>query len=274
MFGNAPRAVWERWTEVDDQGRIPLSCRCLLLQYNDKNILFETGIGAFFEPKLAERFGVQNPTEHMLIKNLQQAGLSPGDIDYVILSHLHFDHAGGLLPTYDQLQSGVTGLVFPNAKVVVGEEAWQRSIHPHPRDRASFIPELTKRLQDNPQLVVIKPGESAPEDLHPVVQFIYSHGHTPGQMHSLITGSEHRVLFAGDLIPGTAWVHLPITMGYDRFPEQLIDEKAKLYQENLDKDLYLYFTHDPKWAMGLLNKNDKGHFQTQDLKESLKQYQL
>ncbi|MCJ8278088.1 MAG: MBL fold metallo-hydrolase, partial [Bdellovibrionales bacterium] len=91
MFGNAPRAVWEKWTSVDDLGRIPLACRCLLIETDQYKILCETGIGAFFEPKLAERFGVESPDQHQLLNNLKTLGIEQEDIDFVILSHLHFD---------------------------------------------------------------------------------------------------------------------------------------------------------------------------------------
>ncbi len=273
MFGNAPRAIWEKWTLPDKLGRIPLSCRCLLLEWNNKKILFETGIGAFFEPKLADRFGVQDSQSHILIENLNKMNLDAGDIDFVVLSHLHFDHAGGLLPKYSDLENGKQGLSFPNAQIVIGEEAWKRALQPHPRDRASFIPELNKRLQESKKLVIIS-DELAPKELRPHISFTYSHGHTPGQMHSLIHGEKETVIFAGDLIPGVAWVHLPITMGYDRFPEKLIDEKELLYQNFQDKDLSLYFTHDPDWAMGRLTLNEKGHYVAQDLKKELKSYTL
>ena len=106
MFGNVPRALWERWTEVDNSGRIPLACRCLLVEYNDIKILCETGIGAFFEPKMATRFGVQNYEQNELLVSLEQLGHKAEDIDFVILSHLHFDHAGGLMPTYQEIQNG------------------------------------------------------------------------------------------------------------------------------------------------------------------------
>src|SRR4051812_44570609 len=94
MFGNAPRLVWERWIKPDDRGRIPLACRAMLIELDNKKILCETGIGAFFEPKLAERFGVETPSKHMLLENLKKLNVNPEDIDEVILSHLHFDHAG------------------------------------------------------------------------------------------------------------------------------------------------------------------------------------
>ena len=93
MFGNAPRAMWERWTTVDGENRIDLACRALLASpLNGKTVLFETGIGAFFEPKLRERYGVQE-ADHVLLDSLRAAGFSHEDIDVVVLSHLHFDHA-------------------------------------------------------------------------------------------------------------------------------------------------------------------------------------
>jgi glyoxylase-like metal-dependent hydrolase (beta-lactamase superfamily II) len=97
MFGNAPRAMWSQWLPPDEQNRVPLACRTLLASpLNGKTVLFETGIGAFFEPKMRERFGVVED-RHVLLDSLAEAGFSHEDIDVVVLSHLHFDHAGGLL---------------------------------------------------------------------------------------------------------------------------------------------------------------------------------
>src|SRR5690606_15761600 len=87
MFGNVPRALWQQWVEVDDQHRIELACRCMLVEIGERKILCETGIGKFFEPKLAARFGVTQP-DHVLLASLQEVGLTPEEIDYVILSHL------------------------------------------------------------------------------------------------------------------------------------------------------------------------------------------
>src|SRR5690348_10834848 len=96
MFGHVPKAVWSKWITPDEKNRIPLVCRALLIQEENKNILLETGVGAFFDPSLRDRYGVEEP-HHVLLDSLKQAGLSDSDIDIVILSHLHFDHAGGLL---------------------------------------------------------------------------------------------------------------------------------------------------------------------------------
>src|SRR5690348_5131665 len=102
MFGNAPTALWSRWIAPDEQNRIPLACRCMLASgLAGKNVLFETGIGAFFEPKLRERYGVVED-RHVLLESLREVGLSHDDIDVVVLSHLHFDHPGGLLAEWKE----------------------------------------------------------------------------------------------------------------------------------------------------------------------------
>ena len=127
MFGNAPRALWQKWVSPDERNRIPLACRALLIEDGDRRILFETGIGAFFPPQLRDRFGVQEE-RHILLDNLQKAGVSHEDIDCVVLSHLHFDHAGGLLSAYEP--DAPMRLLFPKARFVVSRDAWQRAIHP------------------------------------------------------------------------------------------------------------------------------------------------
>jgi glyoxylase-like metal-dependent hydrolase (beta-lactamase superfamily II) len=137
MFGNAPRAMWEKWIAPDAANRIPLACRCLLVRDRGRTILFETGIGAFFAPTMRERYGVVEGW-HVLLDHLKRLGVQPEDVDVIVLSHLHFDHAGGALTAW---QEGVApALAFPRAHWVVGARAWDRAVAPTPADRASFIP--------------------------------------------------------------------------------------------------------------------------------------
>ncbi len=255
MFGNAPRALWQKWVQPDELNRILLACRALLVEDGDRRILFETGIGAFFPPQLRDRFGVQEE-RHVLLDNLRKVGFGDEDIDCVVLSHLHFDHAGGLLKAYDPEEP--MQLLFPNATFVVSREAWQRAKHPHARDRKSFIPELPSLLEESGRLEVVNGHRS--ETLGRDYKLWLSDGHTPGLMLTELPGDDGPMVFAADLIPGRAWVHLPITMGYDRFPEQLIDEKNDLLMHLLERGGRLYFTHDHEVAVGRLARDDKGRF--------------
>lgn len=258
MFGNAPRVVWEKWLPPDAVGRIELACRSMLVEIGGMKILCEAGIGAFFEPKLAERYGVQNGDRHMLLEGLNSLGIGEGDIDYVVLSHLHFDHAGGILPSFAELQKTPNRLLFPKAQFVVGDSAFNRSQHPHQRDRASFIPGLSEKLIASGRLKVVS-GKDFPDPIiGKVISFCYTDGHTPGQMHVKVRGEKTSILFCGDLVPGTHWLHLPITMGYDRFPEKLIDEKVDLIGEACVNDWLLFFTHDPNFAAAKCKRSDGG----------------
>jgi glyoxylase-like metal-dependent hydrolase (beta-lactamase superfamily II) len=273
MFGNVPKGMWEKWVAPDADNRIPLACRALLVDGLDgKTVLFETGIGAFFEPKLKERFGVVEP-EHVLLDSLAKAGFAHDDIDTVVLSHLHFDHAGGLLAAWQEGKP--PSLLFPNARYIVGRRCWERALHPHPRDRASFIPELQPLLESSGRLELVDNAHSF--TLGKNVHFSFSDGHTPGLMLAEVApgrspsaaeamdGRERLgVVFCADLIPGRPWVHLPVTMGYDRAPEMLIDEKRAFLEDKLARGVRLFFTHDVGCALARVTRDDKGRFGTAD----------
>ena len=265
MFGNAPREMWRKWIPADELNRIPLACRALLATpLNGRTVLFETGIGSFFEPKLRERYGVQED-RHVLLDSLHEAGFGHEDIDVVVLSHLHFDHAGGLLSPW--VEGEAPTLLFPNATYVVSRGCWERALDPHPRDRASFIPGLTDLLEASGRLEIVDGAHS--RALGDAVRFHYSHGHTPGLMLAEIIGPEHvdgdahgGVVFCADLIPGRPWVHVPITMGYDRNAELLIDEKRDFLDDMRARNVHLFFTHDPECALAQVTRDGKGRFGT------------
>ena len=253
MYGNVPRALWAQWTPPDAENRIELACRCLFVEdLGGKSVLLETGIGAFFEPKLRARYGVLE-TEHVLLRSLAERGHSHEDIHIVVLSHLHFDHAGGLLAEHREGRK--PELLFPNARYVVGRRAWERAQRPHPRDRASFIPELVELLEHSGRLELVE-GEHA-ACLDDLVRFSYSEGHTPGLMHAEL-GGDGGVVFCSDLIPGRPWVHLPVTMGYDRYPEQLIDEKRAFLDDKIARGVRLFFTHDLGCALASPKRDERG----------------
>lgn len=272
MFGNAPRTMWTRWATPDERNRIPLATRALLASpLAGRNVLFESGVGAFFDPQMRDRFGVQE-AGHVLLDGLRAAGFGHEDIDVVVLSHLHFDHAGGLLAPW---QEGVApSLLFPNATFVVGESHWQRARHPHARDRASFIPELPALLEASGRLELVS-GERTPA-LGDAVRFHYSDGHTPGMMLAEILGPDMRdgaphggVVYCADLVPGVPWVHVPITMGFDRCAETLVDEKRAFLADMHARDVHLFFTHDPHCALARVACDERGKYSATGLTASL-----
>ncbi len=287
MFGSIPRALWSRWITPDARHRIPLATRCLLIEERPtptprdgsnaaaptRRILLETGIGAFFEPRLRERFGVVE-ADHRLLAELAALGLSDADIDVVVLSHLHFDHAGGLLAPWRE--GAEPTLLFPRARFVVGAAAWERARSPHPRDRASFIPSIQQLLTESGRLEVVSDETSV--TLGPAYRLHRSDGHTPGQLLTEVPGgalgadgsTAPPLLFAGDLIPGRWWVHLPVTMGYDRAPEALIDEKAAILGDLVARGGHIFFTHDPDIATAKVTRDARGRFGTTAHRELLR----
>jgi glyoxylase-like metal-dependent hydrolase (beta-lactamase superfamily II) len=270
MYGNVPRTMWAPWSPPDGENRIELACRTFLIEDlgRDLRILLEAGIGVFFHPKKLARFGVIEPggpglegvaegrPEHVLLKNLAALGVAPDAIDVVVLSHLHFDHAGGLLTPYRA--EGSYELVFPHARVLVGRRHWERAKVPHQRDRVSFVPELLRLLEESGRLELVD-GESSPT-LGDDFSFTFSDGHTPGLMLTELRGGSRAVVFCGDLIPGCPWIHVPVTMGYDRFPELLVDEKEQLLRRCVALRTRLLFTHDPSCAMCRVEIDERGRF--------------
>jgi glyoxylase-like metal-dependent hydrolase (beta-lactamase superfamily II) len=262
MFGNAPRALWQRWIEADSRHRIELACRAFLIHdlKEDRRILLEAGVGFSFEPKLRDRFGVEVPNDgdpHLLLANLKALGVASHQIDQIVISHLHFDHAGGLLSTW--CEDAPAQLVFENAEFIVGQKAWERARAPHLRDKASFLPHLNDLLEASGRLRLVE-AQDAAEVLGTDFGFHLSDGHTPGMLLTELKRDGQGALFCGDLVPGAPWVHLPITMGYDRFPEGVIDEKKILVGRAQQQGIWLLFAHDPDVTACRVGLDQRGRY--------------
>lgn len=254
MFGNAPRELWRRWVEPDEHNRIALATRALLVQERSgRNVLFEAGVGAFFDPASRERYGVVEE-RHVLLDGLAALGVDAADIDVVVLSHLHFDHAGGVMTAWEAQRP--PALVFPGAAYVVSRAAWERASAPTPRDRASFVPELPGLLEATGRVELVDDDTSS--TLGPGYRFHRSDGHTPGLLMAEISTPSGPVVYPSDLVPGRPWLQAAITMGYDRHAELVVEEKAQLLEDLLARDALVVFTHDPDVAVARLRRDDRG----------------
>lgn len=257
MFGHVPKALWSKWLATDKLNRIRLNCRSLLVQDNGKNILFDVGTGAYFNPELKKRYSIEN--EHVLLASLENIGLRHEDIDSIVLSHLHFDHIGGLLSKWQEDEE--LKLLFPNASFLVSEKAWQRANNPHVRDKTSFAPEINRLLAESDRLKIISDASLLGNNYH----FHFSDGHTPGLISTEIKTENGIVIFTSDLIIGTDWVHLPVAPGYDRAPEISINEKMKLLKYAVENKAKLFYFHDENTAISEVKQDATGRFYADNL---------
>jgi glyoxylase-like metal-dependent hydrolase (beta-lactamase superfamily II) len=256
MFGHVPRALWSAWIQPDARHRVRLATRALLVREAGRNVLFEAGIGGFFDPALRDRFGVEGEGNELLT-SLAREGLGPEDIDVVVLSHLHFDHAGGLLA--DWRPDRRPALAFPRARFIVHRDAFARALHPQTRDRASFVPELQALLLDSGRLDLVGAAD-APDRLGAGFRFHISEGHTPGLLLTELHTPRGPLLFVSDLAPGRAWLRPTVGMGYDRCAERLVEEKTALLGDLAARGGSLFLVHDPAFAVVRLTASERGGF--------------
>lgn len=259
MYGNVPKALWSQWSPPDDQNRIQMTSRCLYVDTGESKILCETGIGHWIDEKTRNRYAVETDG-YDLIDDLNRIGILEEEIDYVVLSHLHFDHCGGLIKEVKPDGSDFE-LHFPNAQIVVGKEQLARATSPHLRDRASYISFLAEYLNNSKQVIAV---DEASPSFDPALSFIFSNGHTPGQLHILFELHDVNIFYAGDLIPGAPWLHLPVTMGYDRCAETLVDEKSDILSLSLENDWIVVFSHDPAHAAATVMQEESGRWIVKD----------
>lgn len=246
MFGVVPKTLWHDKVDVDEDNRILLATRTLLAvnQTAGQVVVVETGCGSKWSGKLKERFGIEFQPQ-ALDDALAARDLSRNDVTDVIISHLHFDHNGGLTDWVDE-PGGATKLRFPRAKHWVHRNHWQHAINPTPRDRASFLIEDFGILADSPLLELVEGDE--PACALEGIEWFVSHGHTPYQLHPVFGTGARKLLFLGDLVPTlnhlpSAWV-----MAYDLLPLSSVEEKEALYHRCQAEELILAFPHDPQHA--------------------------
>ena len=250
MFGVVPRPLWERKVPPDARNRIPLAARCLLAVDRDAGrvVLVDAGLGGKWDAKRTDIYAIDR-SGGGLAAGLARLGLRPGDVTDVLLTHLHFDHAGG---TTARGPGGALALAFPRAVHHVQRRAWQWAHAPSERDAGSFLAEDFECLRRSNQLHLVE-GEA---ELFADVELIVSEGHTVSQQLPRFHGDGTHVTFCGDLLPTHAHLRPSWVMGYDLFPVTSVEEKKVLLAEALEEDGILVFEHDASMAGCRLAERD------------------
>lgn len=244
MFGVVPKPLWERRTAADERNRIPLAMRCLLVETADVRMLVDTGVGAKENEKFRGIYAIENagsPTR--LEDSLRAAGVEPGEIDAVLCTHLHFDHAGGNTRIDE---SGEIVASFPNAVYHVRREEWDFAHLDNERVRASYIHANFDPLEAEGRIRFIE----ADGEVVPGVAVRRTPGHTPGHQSVLIGGGRRKLYYLADLVPTVAHLPLPWIMGYDVEPLVTLESKRAELARAIRERWTLAFEHDPAIAWG------------------------
>lgn len=252
MFGVVPKNLWQKTNPSDEMNRIEMCTRALLLVSGNRKILVDTGIGYKLSEKLNAIYSVDF-SEYTLESGLAAHGLSPEDITDVILTHLHFDHAGGSTK-YDENMKPVPA--FANAVYHVQKKQYEWAVNPTDRDKASFFPENYVPLSDSGRLAFTD-GEHRFDDtitLHPV------NGHTSYMQLVKISDGNETLIHLADLIPTAGHIPAPFIMGYDLFPLTTLDEKKKFLKDIHKNNWTVIFEHDPHNECAKISFDGKNYF--------------
>jgi glyoxylase-like metal-dependent hydrolase (beta-lactamase superfamily II) len=236
MFGVVPKLLWDRVYPADENNLIPLALRSLVIETENRIVLIDTGFGNKQDAKFMSHFGIFGGVG--LIEGLSTLGYKPEDITDVIHTHLHFDHCGG---SVEGSEAQGYALTFPNARYHIGTAHWNSALNPNVREVDSFLPENILPIRELGALNLIdKEGEIAPG-----IEVRIFNGHTLGQLVPLVHLPNDKVLvFAADLFPSTAHIHLAWNMSYDVEPLVTMKEKETFLREALEKNYTLFYQHD------------------------------
>jgi glyoxylase-like metal-dependent hydrolase (beta-lactamase superfamily II) len=245
MFGIVPKVLWSRVAAADEKNRIELACNCLLIRDGRRNILVETGMGEKWSEKEREIYAVRS--EGGVLGELGRRGVEAVSIDTVILTHLHFDHAGGSTVADAE---GRFVPAFPNATYWVQAAEWEFAAHLNERTRASYLARDFEPLQRDGRLRLVE-GEA---EVTPGVRLLPLPGHTPGMQGILLEGGGRTALFPSDLVPTVAHVPLPYIMGFDSFPLTTLETKKRILATALRERWQLLLVHEPEHPVGTLRE--------------------
>ena len=250
MFGVVPKPLWEKRIAPDARNRIPLALRCVLVEHDAGPVLIDTGLGNKEDAKFRDIYGVENTGRNGLTQledALAALGFAPGDVRWVIDTHLHFDHAGG---NTVRDEAGAVRPTFPAATYVVQKRELDFARHTNERTAASYL-----RHNFDPITFTLIDGET---EVLPGLRCLPTPGHVPYHQSVLVESGGERACFLADLVPTSAHLPLPWIMGYDLEPLVTLESKRRLYARAEAEGWLLWFEHDPEVVAGRLGRDGKG----------------
>ncbi|MHB8878078.1 MAG: MBL fold metallo-hydrolase [Myxococcaceae bacterium] len=236
MFGVVPKPLWERRQPPDERNRIQLAARCLLIEDGKRKVLVDDGIGQVWDGKHREMYGIDH-SRYDLDSELARVGCRHDEVTDVVLTHLHFDHAGGTT----RMQGGELVLSFPKATHHVQRRAWKWAHQPSEKDAGSFRHETFDVLERSGKLHLL---EGATE-LYDGIELFVSEGHSVGLQLVRVADGEQSLVFCGDLVPTSSHLRASWVMAYDLYPLTSIEEKKMLLAQAVEDGSVLFFEHDP-----------------------------
>jgi glyoxylase-like metal-dependent hydrolase (beta-lactamase superfamily II) len=255
VFGVVPRALWERAHPPDERNRVRLACNLALVETGGQRVLIDTGLGDKWTDKQREIYCVERGAG--VLEALAGLGLGPDDIDVVVNTHLHFDHAGG----NTRLRDGRAVPSFPRARYVVQLGEWEDATRPHERSHASYLEENFVPLAEARQLETVQ-GE---QEVAAGVRVVPVGGHTAYHQLVLIEGGGRTLALPTDLLATAAHLPLAWLMAYDLFPLGTLAAKRKLLKEAAENDWLLLLYHDPAAPLARV-REEKGRYLMSEVK--------
>jgi len=244
MFGVVPKVLWEKKSPPDEKNRIRLRANSLVVRAAGKTIVVETGNGTQWDPKLRAIYAIQDGDP--LLDSLAKAGVAPAQVDLVINTHLHFDHAGG----NTRLLRDRVVPNFPNARYVVQRGEHQHAMNPTERDRASYFPEPLQAISKERLWQLVEGNQ----EILPGVAVERIPGHNRDIQAVKLSGGGKTLAFVADLLPTRHHIHLPWIMAYDLYPLQTLETKRQWLPRLVEGGWIVVFGHDPDVAAATLHE--------------------
>jgi glyoxylase-like metal-dependent hydrolase (beta-lactamase superfamily II) len=249
MFGVVPKVMWEKKRPADGNNMIDMACVGLIARINGRIVVCETGIGTKLSEKRARQVELREPEG--LLDSLRRVGITPDEVDAVITTHLHWDHAGGLTRRDER---GGLELTFKKARHFIQRSEWDFALHPDQRSESAYYHDDFTPLADGNRAVELLDGDT---EVLPGVHVRLVGGHTPGSQVIVLRSGELACAVTGDLVCQTPHLRVPWTMAADLDPLRVLEQKARLFEEAERHRWLLVLSHDPDQPAGYLEEGGR-----------------